>query len=146
MRVVAATPFTRLPTARARAALAPQIALKDGVFNLQHVLAFVHALQAGEYGRLREAAADRWHQPARAALVPHLAAVLAIDDPEVLCAFLSGAGPTVAVLAHRDFPRVERLLETTCERAGVPVTVRTLSVHQCLEVPDVAVSAHGRTV
>lgn len=146
VRVVAATPFTRLPTPRARAALAPQITLKDGVFNLQHVLAFVHALQAGNYERLREAAADRWHQPARAGLVPHLAAVLAIEDADVLCAFLSGAGPTVAVLAHRNFPRVERLLEATCERAGVPVTVRTLSVHQTLEVPDVEVSAHGRTV
>jgi homoserine kinase len=146
VRVVAATPFTRLPTAKARAALAPQIALKDGVFNLQRVLAFVHALQAGNYEQLREAAADRWHQPARAALVPHLTAVLAIDDADVLCAFLSGAGPTVAVLAQRNFSRVERLLETTCERAGVPVTVRTLSVHQMLEVPDVEVSAHGRTV
>ncbi len=116
------------------------------MFNLQRVLALVHALQTGEYGRLREAVADRWHQPARAALVPHLAAVLALDDADVLGAFLSGAGPTVAVLAQRNFSRVERLLETTCERAGVPVTVRTLSVHQSLEVPDVAVSAHGRTV
>lgn len=146
VRVVAATPFTGLATAKARAALSPTIARKDAVFNLQHVLAFVHALQSREFGRLREAAADRWHQPARAALVPHLAAVLALDDADVLAAFLSGAGPTVAVLAQRNFSRVERLLETTCERAGVPVTVRTLSVHQSLEVPDVAVSAHGRTV
>ncbi len=146
VRVVAATPFTGLATAKARAALSPTIARKDAVFNLQHVLAFVHALQTREFGRLREAAADRWHQPARAALVPHLAAVLALDDADVLAAFLSGAGPTVAVLAQRNFSRVERLLETTCERAGVPVTVRTLSVHQSLEVPDVAVSAHGRTV
>ena len=146
VRVVAATPFTGLATAKARAALSPTIARKDAVFNLQHVLAFVHALQNHEFGRLREAAADRWHQPARAALVPHLAAVLALDDADVLAAFLSGAGPTVAVLAQSNFSRVERLLETTCERAGVPVTVRTLSVHQSLEVPDVAVSAHGRTV
>lgn len=146
VRVVTATPFTRLPTAKARAVLAPQITRTDAVFNLQHVLALVHALLAGDYGRLREAVADRWHQSARAALVPHLAAVLALDDADVLGAFLSGAGPTVAVFAHRNFPRVERLLVTTCERAGVPVTVRTLSVHQTLEVPDVAVSAHGRTV
>lgn len=146
LRVVAATPFTGLATAKARAALAPAIARKDAVFNLQHVLALVHALQAGDYGRLRDAVADRWHQAARATLVPHLAAALAIDDADVLGAFLSGAGPTVAVLAHRNVSRVERLLEMTCERAGVPVTMRTLSVHQSLEVPDVAVSAHGRTV
>jgi homoserine kinase len=146
LRVVAATPFTGLATAKARAALAPTIARKDAVFNLQHVLASVHALQDREYDRLKEAVADRWHQPARADLVPHLAAVLAIDDADVLGAFLSGAGPTVAVLALRNFSRVERLLQSTCEGVGVPVTVRTLSVHQSLEVPDVAVSAHGRTV
>lgn len=146
LRIVAATPFTGLATAKARAALPPTIARKDAVFNLQHVLALVHALQDRDYDRLKEAVADRWHQPARTELVPHLAAVLAIDDPDVRGAFLSGAGPTVAVFAHRNFSRVERLLQSTCESVGVPVTVRTLSVHQSLEVPDVAVSVHGRTV
>ena len=87
------------PTAKARAALSPTIARKDAVFNLQRVLSLVHALQHGEYDRLREALQDRWHQPARADLVPHLGAVLAIDDPDVLGAFLSGAGPSVALLA-----------------------------------------------
>jgi homoserine kinase len=130
LRVVVATPFTGLATAKARAALAPEISRTDAIFNLQRVLALVHALQTRDYALLREAVADRWHQPARASLVPQLAAVLAIEDADVLGAFLSGAGPSVAVLACRNLPRVERLLETTCERAGVPVTVRTLSVHQ----------------
>jgi homoserine kinase len=130
LRFVIATPFTGLPTKKARAALAPAISREDAVFNLQHVLSLVHALQNGEYDRLREALNDRWHQPARAALVPHLNAVLAIDDPEVLGAYLSGAGPSVAVLAHRDFARLERLLQATCEAAGTPVTVRTLAAHQ----------------
>ena len=53
------------------------------VAEQEHVLSLVHALQNRDYGRLREALQDRWHQPARAALVPHLNAVLAIDDPEV---------------------------------------------------------------
>lgn len=130
LRFVIATPFTGLATQKARAALAPTISRKDAVFNLQHVLSLVHALQNGEYDRLREALQDRWHQPARAALVPHLNAVLAIDDPDVLGAYLSGAGPSVAVLARRDFARVETLLQATCEAAGTPVTVRTLAAHQ----------------
>jgi len=130
LRFVIATPFTGLATHTARAALPPTISRKDAVFNLQHVLSLVHALQNREYDRLREALQDRWHQPARAALVPHLNAVLTIDDPDVLGAYLSGAGPSVAVLAHRDFTRVERLLQATCEAAGTPVTVRTLAAHQ----------------
>jgi homoserine kinase len=130
LRFVIATPHTGLATAKARAALSPTISRKDAVFNLQRVLSLVHALQCREYDRLREALQDRWHQPARAALVPHLGAVLAIDDPDVLGAYLSGAGPSVAVLARRDFPRIERLVEQTCEAAGTPVTVRTLAAHQ----------------
>lgn len=146
LRIVTATPSTGLSTAKARAALAPAIARQDAVFNLQRVLALVHALQARDYAALREAMADRWHQPARAALVPHLAAVLALDDADVLGAFLSGAGPTVAVLAHRNLPRVERLLESTCERAGVPVTVRTLAVHPSGSLQSDAIVAVGRSV
>ena len=146
LRVVVATPFTGLATAKARAALAGEIPRKDAIFNLQRVLALVHALQARDYATLREAVADRWHQPARAALVPHLPAVLALDDADVLGAFLSGAGPSVAVLAHRNLPRVERLLESTCEQAGVPVTVRTLSVHQPAEHGAELALAQTRTL
>lgn len=146
LRLIVATPFTGLATAKARAALAATITRKDAVFNLQRVLSLVHALQNGEYDRLREALQDRWHQPARAALVPHLAAVLAIDDPDVLGACLSGAGPSVAVLARRDVARVERLLQTTCEAAGSPVTVRTLAAHQQTKMMrDAVASAPGRT-
>jgi len=130
LRFVIATPFTGLATKKARAALPPTISRRDAVFNLQHVLSLVHALQNGDYDQLREALQDRWHQPARAALVPHLRAVLAIDDPDVLGAFLSGAGPSVAVVARRDFARLERLLQATCEAAGTPVTVRTLAAHK----------------
>jgi homoserine kinase len=138
VRFVVATPFEGLSTKKARAALSPTVARKDAVFNLQRVLSLVHALQNGEYDRLREALQDRWHQPARAALVPHLGAVLAIDDADVLGAYLSGAGPSVAVLARRNFAHVEQLLKTTCEAAGSQVDVRTLAVHQDSNVLRVA--------
>jgi homoserine kinase len=147
VRLVVATPFIGLATSKARAALAPSVSRKDAVFNLQRVLLLVHALQNREYEHVREALQDRWHQPAREALVPHLGAALAIEDPDVLGACLSGAGPSVAVLARRDFARVERLLQSTCEAAGSPVTVRTLAVHQSSTVMGEAMaSAHGRTV
>ena len=145
LRLVVATPATGLATAKARAALAPTIARKDAIFNLQRVLALVHALQHGEYDRLREAMQDRWHQPARAALVPHLAAALAIDDPDVLGVCLSGAGPSVAALARRDVARVERVLREACESAGSPVTVRTLAVHRESVMKDAVVSGPWRT-
>lgn len=130
LRFVVATPSGGLPTSKARAALSDAVSRADAVFNLQRVLSLVHALHTGEYDRLRDATDDRLHQPARRALVPQLAAVLALEDPEILAAFLSGAGPSVAVVARRDFARLEGLVASVYERAGVAVTVRTLSVHQ----------------
>jgi homoserine kinase len=147
LRVIVATPEGGLPTSHARGVLPATLTRTDAVHNLQRVLALVHALRSGDFAYLSEAVSDRWHQDARAALVPHLGPVLALDDPDVLAAFLSGAGPSVAVLARRELPRVARLLRTTCERAGVPVTVRTLSVHQASDVaPEVVASVPGRSV
>jgi homoserine kinase len=130
LRLVVATPAVGLATAQARAALADPMPRRDAIFNLQRVLSLVHALQHGDYGRLREAVKDRWHQPARASLVPLLREALAIDDVDVLGAFLSGAGPSIALLARPDTAPVERLLTSMYERAAVAVTVRTLAVHQ----------------
>jgi homoserine kinase len=130
LRLVVATPAVGLATAKARGALAATMPRRDAIFNLQRVLSLMHALQHGEFERLREAVRDRWHQPARASLVPLLGEALAIDDGDVLGAFLSGAGPSIALLARRDTPRVERLLASMYERAGLEVTVRTLAVHE----------------
>jgi len=147
LRFIVATPSVGLSTSTARAALPDALPREDAVFNLQRVLSLVHALQSGEYGLLREAVRDRWHQRARAALVPQLAEVLAMEDPEILASFLSGAGPSVALVARRDFGRLEQLLVSKYERAACPVTVRTLGVHQPLEVTrETLASAHGRNV
>jgi homoserine kinase len=131
LRLVVATPSVGLATAKARAALPDTMPRRDAIFNLQRVLSLVHALQHGELDRLREAVKDRWHQPARAALVPLLREALAIEDAAVLGAFLSGAGPSVALLARREeTPRVEGLLESLYAGEGVAATVRTLAAHE----------------
>jgi homoserine kinase len=146
LRLVVATPAAGLATAKSRAGLPETLPRQDAIFNLQRVLSLVHALQAGDYARLRDAVRDRWHQPARAALVPLLQEVLALEDPAVLGAFLSGAGPSIAVLAREEFARVEQLLRTMYERAGCPATIRTLGVHQSSDAIADAASALGRTV
>jgi homoserine kinase len=147
LRLVVATPPVGLATAKARAALSSSVPRSDAVFNLQRVLSLVHALQNGDYGRLREAVGDRWHQPARAALVPQLTAVLALEDPAILGACLSGAGPSVAVLARGDCARVERLLTSVYERTGTQVAVRTLDVHRAVQwAAGPLASAHGRSL
>jgi homoserine kinase len=130
LKLVVATPSVGLATAKARAALWPTVLRQDAIFNLQRVLSLVHALQHGDFERVGEAVKDRWHQPARAALVPLLDEALALEDADLLGAFLSGAGPSIAFLVHRDSARLARTIEAMYERAGVAATVRTLSAHQ----------------
>jgi homoserine kinase len=145
LRLVVATPSVGLATAKARAALPDMLPRADAIFNLQRVVALVHALQSGNDGAVREAVRDRWHQPARAALVPLLGDVIDIEDPDVLGAFLSGAGPSVAILARREFARIEQMLAAMYARAGCEVTIRTLSVHHMQAMAGTG-SGHGRTV
>ena len=131
LRLVVATPAVGLATAKARAALPDVLPRRDAIFNLQRVLSLVHALQHGDDSRLREAMRDRWHQPARASLVPLLNEALAVQDEAVLGAVLSGAGPSVAfVVRRRNAARVEQIVAGLYARGGVDATVRTLAVHE----------------
>ena len=158
LTLVVATPDVGLATAKARAALSPTVSRQDAVFNLQRVVSFLHALEHRHYDRLREAVKDRWHQPARASLVPLLEDVLRLDDPDVLGACLSGAGPSIALLAVDNVARVSALLGSLYNAAATTATVRILSVHEAtasradVNEPrsfdhraDVLTSARGRT-
>lgn len=130
LRMVVATPQMPLATSHARQVVPREMPLANAIFNLQRALLFVHALDAGEYGDLREAMRDRWHQPTRSPLVPGLADAIAIDDPAVLGACLSGAGPSIVALATEGAPRAAALLGDIYKRLGMPCTIRTLSAHQ----------------
>jgi homoserine kinase len=130
LRFVVATPHVGLHTSHARRVLPRDVPLGDAVFNLQRALLFVRALDSGRYEDLRESMRDRWHQPARASLVPGLAEAMAVDDPAVLGVCLSGAGPSILALATDGAPRAATLLSDLYKLLGVPCTIRTLSAHQ----------------
>jgi homoserine kinase len=134
LRFVIATPEAELETAFARTVLPPHIPMRDAVFNLQRALLLLRALDTGRYGDLREALRDRWHQPARQPFVPGLAEALALDHPAVLGAYLSGAGPSIALLATDRHAEAAALLSRIYQVLQVPFTIRTLSAHQP-EVP-----------
>ena len=131
LRFVIATPDVGLATKEARAALPANVSLSDAVFNLQRALLLVRAVENERYQDLREAFRDRWHQPARAALVPGLRDALAIDHPAVLGVCLSGSGPSIAALAvpGRE-PEAAALLSDVYRRISVPATIRVLAAHQ----------------
>jgi homoserine kinase len=131
LRFAIATPDVELATKEARAVLPRSVSLADAVFNLQRALLLVRAVENERYDDLREAFRDRWHQPARAALVPALREALAIDHPAVLGVCLSGSGPSIVGLP---VPRREQeaaaVLEDVYRKIQIPVTVRVLPAHQ----------------
>jgi homoserine kinase len=130
VQIVVATPETELETPHARRVLPDSIPLRDAVFNLQRALLLVHALATGTHGDLREALRDRWHQPARAPLVPGLAEALALEDDAILGACLSGAGPSIVVFTNGRPEEAQARLGDVYRELGVPSTIRLLAVHQ----------------
>jgi len=129
IQFVVGTPHAELETAFARTVVPREVPLKDAIFNLQRALLLVRSLETGRYEHLREAMADRWHQPARAKYVPGLAEALALDHPAVLGVCLSGAGPSIAVLTRGRAAEAEVLLGGIYSQLGVPYTMRTLAPH-----------------
>ena len=92
---------TTTSTDRSRTALPDTVSRADAVFNLGRVALFVAACATGDVDALRDATEDRLHQSQRLAAVPESAAALeAALDAGVWAAWLSGSGPTVAMLCE----------------------------------------------
>jgi homoserine kinase len=86
-------------TNESRGKIGESIALVDAVFNMSRTAMFVTALQTGDTGLLREATRDRIHQPIRLGASP--ACAVALDAglaAGAWCGWLSGSGPTVALM------------------------------------------------
>jgi homoserine kinase len=129
VRFVAATPDVRVKTAEARRVLPAEISRADAVFNLQRVALLLQAIRTGRTEVLREALADRWHQPYRAPLVPGLSDALALTHPDLLGVCLSGSGPTVVALCAGETSGVEKALAGIYSRLGLPCRFRILAAH-----------------
>jgi homoserine kinase len=97
--VVTWVPSFTTSTAKSRAALPTKVSFADAVFNVGRTALLVAALAAGDVEALAAATADRLHQDVRLVSTPAsheaLAAGLAAG---AWCGWLSGSGPTVALL------------------------------------------------
>ncbi len=115
-------PDQPLATKAARAVLPAQVPLADAVFNLGRAALFAAALAQGRLKLLGEAMGDRLHQPARAALMPWLPALIAAArEAGAYGAALSGAGTTLcALVAPEKASEVVRALERRAAALGVP--------------------------
>lgn len=104
LRVVAWSPGTGTSTKAARLDLATSVPLLAAVRAIAGTATWVAAMASGRTELLRAACRDELHQPHRLAARPDSAAVLTalVEREEVLAAWLSGSGPTVAALVDSE--------------------------------------------
>jgi len=100
--VVVWIPPETTSTASSRTDLPATVPFADAVFNIGRTASLVAALAAGDVGALATATEDRLHQGARLATAPaSLVALEAGMKAGAWCGWLSGSGPTIALLAGR---------------------------------------------
>lgn len=135
LEVLVAIPAFELSTKKARGALPQQVSMADAVFNVSHSSLLTAALAAGNFAALRHAMRDRLHQPYRAEMVPGMKDILSgAPDHGALGAVLSGAGPTLLMLADKREAAHERLevfVRRTMEAAGVEIHLQWMT--PCLQ-------------
>lgn len=123
-------PNFRLLTAKARAALPQLVSHKDAVYNLSRAALATAAFCDGDYNLLGVATKDALHQQYRLPLIPGGDEIFEFaQDLGALAVYISGAGPTIMAVVHRDdkdfFARA---------RAGLPGSekMKNFAVHRLL--------------
>lgn len=125
--VVAVTPAFELETRHARSVLPHEIPHADAVFNVQRAAFLMSQIVLGRSDGLREAMADRLHQPYRSELLPGLREILEMEDcPGLLGVALSGAGSTVIALAEGNAAAIGAAIRRIFARHDLPSQVRLL--------------------
>ncbi|MGA8426046.1 MAG: hypothetical protein WB801_00470, partial [Candidatus Dormiibacterota bacterium] len=84
--------------------------------------------------------ADRWHQAQRAAVVPGLGECLALEHPDLVGVFLSGAGSSVLGVTRGEVPEIADKLQRCFRRRGVSSRVLSLGADNegARALPDLA--------
>jgi len=122
-------PKDRLPTSRSRQVVPEAFSRADAIFNAARCALLVRAFAIRDYASLGDAMDDRWHQPARAALVPGLARLCeAARDAGAAGAALAGAGPSIVALTPLDPTPVVAGLRVAAVEAQIDGETLTLDV------------------
>lgn len=120
LHVVLFIPDVELATDEARGVIPDGYTRADAVFNAARCALLVRAVAERDWGSLRDAMDDRWHQPQRTALMPWLPDLIAAANTAGACgACLSGAGPSVLAFTPIDPAPVERGLVAAAAAHGL---------------------------
>jgi homoserine kinase len=141
IRPVALVPPTEASTLAARGLLPSQVPYADATHTAARAALLTAALAGapGGGGALLAATDDRLHQPYRAASMPESAALVTALRADGAAAVLSGAGPTVLVLA-RDEAELARVV------GGAPPSWRPLPLEVDVRGAHVVVPGTRKTI
>jgi homoserine kinase len=100
LSIIVWSPDTTTSTDASRRSLPVRVGLDDATFSVGRAALWVAALATGDLDALRDACEDRLHQDHRLAARPGSRAARdhLLGRPEVLAAWLSGSGPSIAAL------------------------------------------------
>ena len=108
----AVIPDFPLSTVDARAVLPRAYTKEQAVFNCSRVALLVSAMMSGNFGALSVAMQDEIHQPYRKILIPGMETIIHKSvEYGAYGAYLSGAGPTIMVVAPKGSNVKEKLEE-----------------------------------
>ncbi|HBV94282.1 MAG: homoserine kinase [Candidatus Dormibacteria bacterium] len=120
LRAVLFLPDGEMSTEAARQVVPASFSREDAVHNAGRCALLVTAMLTGRLDLLGEAMRDRWHQPARGALMPHVQPLIdAALAAGAHGACLAGAGPSVLALCTGDTAAVESAMAAAAVVATV---------------------------
>jgi homoserine kinase len=122
---VVVVPELTLPTAEARALIPESYSRADVVHSVQRAALLGAALGGGRLDLLRAAVRDRLHQPYRAAMIPGLGEILALEERGLIAVALSGAGPSILALTAERSEAIGRAIAAIFARHGLRSAVLT---------------------
>ena len=127
-QLLLALPATSLSTKKARALLPAHYSREDAVANIQATALLVAAFAQGRGNLLRTAMQDRLHQPYRRQACPLLPLLLPLAENALfLGVALSGAGPSVLLIAETPDPKLDSIIRQTAKDPQLEILHTTIS-------------------
>ncbi len=103
LKFAAFIPDFFLQTKKARGVLPHSVSMRDAVYNTGHSALLAASIMSGKYENIRTAVGDKLHQRYRKRLIPRMDELFsACYNKGALGVYLSGAGPTIVAIVHRD--------------------------------------------
>ena len=128
LKFYALVPNFSLSTNTSRSILPAQIPFKDAVSNIGSCALLLSSLANGNFELLR-ACDDKMHEPYRISLIPNFINIKTVAlKNDALGVFLSGAGPTIMVLANESNQLLPKEILSYLNTLTINWTVKELSI------------------